>query len=348
MERLTWGIRVPTDPSQTMYVWLDALLNYASAAGYPFTPGSETAGGWPADVHVVGKDIIRFHCIYWPAFLMALDLPLPKQVLTTAHWTLGRQKMAKSTGNVVNPFFALERFGTDVMRYYLVHDGGIVDDADYDNVFISDKYKKGLQGGLGNLVSRVMKGKAFNVRRAVQRFAHPYFEASAQEARPSIFHESDEKGPVFYDRLRTLPDAVDQFMQDLFPNRALQTIMQGVHATNAYFQQSKPWSLAALMEDARAVNDEEDQDAPLAAAMEAEVDRIIYMNAEALRLVGIMLLPFMPTKARTLLDMLGVAEERRNWDWCRVGKDDSYGVPLFDLWEGPGRKVLFPVLTVSG
>ncbi|KAH0124271.1 hypothetical protein KCU67_g17741, partial [Aureobasidium melanogenum] len=101
--RLTWGIRVPTDPTQTIYVWLDALINYATAAGYPWAPGSEHTGGWPADVHIIGKDILRFHCIYWPAFLMALDLPLPKRFLTHAHWTLGKQKMAKSTGNVVNP-----------------------------------------------------------------------------------------------------------------------------------------------------------------------------------------------------------------------------------------------------
>nr|POE48392.1 putative methionine--trna ligase, mitochondrial [Quercus suber] len=173
VDRLQWGIRVPTDDSQTIYVWLDALLNYATAAGYPFTPGVEMSGGWPADVHVIGKDIVRFHCIYWPAFLMALDLPLPRQILTHAHWTLGKQKMAKSTGNVVNPFFALERFGTDVMRWYLVHNGGIADDADYENSFIIDKYKKGLQGGLGGLTSRVMRSKNWSVPNSVKRFARP-------------------------------------------------------------------------------------------------------------------------------------------------------------------------------
>lgn len=171
VDRLTWGIRVPNDPSQTIYVWLDALLNYATAAGYPFAPGKEASGGWPADVHVIGKDIIRFHCIYWPAFLMALDLPLPKRILTHAHWTLGKQKMAKSTGNVVNPFFALDRFGVDALRWFLVRDGGIVNDADYDNMHIVQRYKKSLQGGVGNLTSRIVRGKNWDVRRAVARYA---------------------------------------------------------------------------------------------------------------------------------------------------------------------------------
>lgn len=112
-----------------------------------------------------------FHCIYWPAFLMALDIPPPRQVLTHAHWTLGREKMAKSTGNVVNPFFALDRFGVETIRYYLAHDGNISNDSDYGNEYIIERYKKGLQGGLGNLTSRILRGKKWSVPRAVQRAA---------------------------------------------------------------------------------------------------------------------------------------------------------------------------------
>ena len=344
VERLTWGIRVPTDPSQTIYVWLDALLNYASAAGYPFTPGSEGAGGWPADMHVVGKDIIRFHCIYWPAFLMALDLPLPKQVLTHAHWTLGRQKMAKSTGNVVNPFFALERFGTDTMRWYLIHDGGITDDADYDNRFIVEKYKKSLQGGLGNLTSRIMRGKGWDVRRAVRNYAHPDFDQSAEGQYAAVSDESDHNGRVAYGRIRALPGKVDGHMRDLLPNKALREIMQGVYDANAYLQQTSPWNLVTKVRSAREEGDDHPLKAPSLGATEADIDRIIYLNAETLRLVGIMLQPFMPSAASRLLDMLGVDAGMRKWDWCHVGKDDSYGVPIDEL--GAGEKgVLFPGLT---
>lgn len=344
VERLTWGIRVPTDPSQTMYVWLDALLNYASAAGYPFTPGSESAGGWPADVHVIGKDIIRFHCIYWPAFLMALDLPLPKQVLTHAHWTLGRQKMAKSTGNVVNPFFALERFGTDVMRWFLVHDGGITDDADYDNTYIIEKYKKSLQGGLGNLTSRIMRGKGWNVQRAVRNYAHLDFDQATDSRYAAVYDESDHSGRVAYDRIRALPGKVDQHMRDLLPNRALREIMQAVYDANAYLQQTSPWILARKLRNRNDDRDSHPLKGPSLSATEAEVDRIVYLNAETLRLVGIMLRPFMPTAAKSLLDMLGVAEERRDWEWCYVGRDNAYGVPMVEI--GTGEKgVLFPGLT---
>ena len=170
VERLSWGIPVPDDATQTIYVWLDALINYLTKANYPLqVPGREHATGWPADCHVIGKDIVRFHCIYWPAFLMALNLPLPKQIFTHAHWTLGKDKMSKSTGMVVNPFFAINRFGVDCMRYYLALDGGIRDDSSYDNSFIIARYKVGLQGGLGNLVSRVTRGKGWDVRRAVNK-----------------------------------------------------------------------------------------------------------------------------------------------------------------------------------
>ncbi|KAJ6125062.1 hypothetical protein N7471_012379 [Penicillium samsonianum] len=152
VERLTWGIPVPGDDTQTIYVWLDALVNYLTKAGYPFPPGQENTSIWPADLHVVGKDIVRFHCVYWPAFLMALDLPLPRNVLVHGHWTMNREKMSKSTGNVVNPFFAIERFGVDGMRFFLAYRGGLSDDADFDNSFIIRDYKKLLQGGSETLL----------------------------------------------------------------------------------------------------------------------------------------------------------------------------------------------------
>lgn len=164
--RLTWGIPVPSDEEQTIYVWLDALVNYITVSGYPWTPGKEHVGGWPADVHVVGKDIVRFHCIYWPAFLLALDIPPPKQVLTHAHWTMNRRKMSKSEGNVVNPFYAMQRYGVDTMRFYMAHDGGISDDGDYSNEGIVERYSTVLQNGLGNLVNRVCS-KTFDIEKAI-------------------------------------------------------------------------------------------------------------------------------------------------------------------------------------
>ena len=219
-DRLPWGIPVPDDSNQTIYVWLDALVNYITKAGYPWAPGNESAEGWPADVQVIGKDIVRFHCIYWPAFLLALDITPPKQILTHAHWTLGKQKMAKSTGNVVNPFFALDRFGVDAMRYYLAHDGGIINDADYGNHHIVEKYKKGLQGGLGNLVSRVTRPKIWSVRQSVE-VAHQGLlpEASSPE----------EITVVQRKLLEMLRDNVSASFDDLNPGEALHHIMNAVY-----------------------------------------------------------------------------------------------------------------------
>ncbi|KAK3625475.1 methionyl-tRNA synthetase [Elasticomyces elasticus] len=348
VERLDWGIRVPTDPSQTIYVWLDALLNYATASGYPFTPGSESTNGWPADVHVVGKDIVRFHCIYWPAFLMALDLPLPKQILTHAHWTLGRQKMAKSTGNVVNPFWALDRFGLDVMRWYLVHEGGIADDADYDNRFIVEKYKKNLQGGLGNLTSRIMRGKGWDVRRAVRQYAHDS-GAVDEGTFPAISDEESKEGRRMYGRLRALPGQVDRHMRDLHPNRALQAVMKGVADMNGYLQQASPWTTVTRLQGVAADTTGEQiqtllkDEGKTPEDLESEIDRTVYMAAETLRLSGLMLQAFIPDSAARLLDMLGVANNRRSWEWCVVGRDDSYGDPAVPLGKGE-EGVLFPRL----
>jgi methionyl-tRNA synthetase len=242
IERLTWGIRVPDDDTQTIYVWLDALVNYITKAGYPWAPGKEQAGGWPADVQVIGKDIVRFHCIYWPAFLMALDLEPPKQVLTHAHWTLGHQKMAKSTGNVVNPFFAIDRFGVDLMRYYLAHDGGIENDSDYGNHLIVERYKKGLQGGLGNLMSRLVRTKIWSVRKAVQdRYVLSTFIdhlttrlkillvlmlTSSRQSLQSL----DQLTVDFTAMLKDLPNKVSaQMEEELNAGAALQTIMDVVY-----------------------------------------------------------------------------------------------------------------------
>lgn len=348
VSRLTWGIRVPTDSSQTIYVWLDALLNYATALGYPFppTPSLHTTG-FPPDVQVIGKDITRFHCIYWPAILMALDLPLPKQILTHAHWTLGRQKMAKSTGNVVNPFFALDRFGPSALRWYLLHEGGIAQDADYDNTFVIEKYKKFLQGGLGNLSGRIMRTKKWDVPRAIKRYAHPNHAFDSEDAPfPAVSEESDMHGRRFYGRIRALPSQVSAHMDAANPPLALKTLFTAVTNANAYLQHTAPWTLATQLQTLAADTTgqqihEATQRGEGPEDLEGMIDRCVYLNAETLRLVGIMLRAFLPERAEKLLDMLGVEQGRRGWEWCVVGKDESYGVPV----GGSGKEVLFPLLS---
>ena len=148
---------------------------------------------------------------------MALDLPLPRQVLTHAHWTLGRAKMAKSTGNAVNPFFAIDRFGVDTMRYYLAHDGGIRDDADYENAYIIERYKKGLSGGIGNLTSRIVRGKQWSVREAVEFMSKRLGESMLEDSYSKLQRH-----------LTDLPLSVNEKME-LNPGSALREIMSVIY-----------------------------------------------------------------------------------------------------------------------
>lgn len=221
VDRLSWGIRVPDDPSQTIYVWVDALVNYLTMAGFPvWAPGEEQKGGWPADVHVIGKDILRFHCVYWPALLLAVGLPLPKKVLSHAHWTMNRAKMSKSLGNVVNPFYAIDRWGVDLVRFYMVHDGGIADDADYNNAIIVERYKKKLQSGLGNLTSRITRPNLWNVRDSVV--------AAGNERSPTSNTEIEDALASHIVFLGGLAANVSEHMDRLNPSVALRRVMDAV------------------------------------------------------------------------------------------------------------------------
>lgn len=238
--RLDWGIPVPGDPGQTIYVWIDALVNYITKAGYPdwdaAVPGSERARGcWPADVHVIGKDIVRFHCVYWPALLMALDLPLPGRVLSHAHWLINARKMAKSTGNVVNPFFALDRWGVDPLRYFLIYAGGIAHDAEYRNAFVVERYKKGLQMGLGNLLSRITRPTTWSVRDAVVAAAATAANNKKEESHSdtsssaTAMSGSGPIGAIVETQIQHLNNVVglaDAQMAELNPGAALREIME--------------------------------------------------------------------------------------------------------------------------
>lgn len=221
--RLDWGIRVPGDETQTIYVWVDALVNYLTKAQFPnWTHGRESDGGWPADVHIIGKDILRFHGVYWPALLLAVDISPPKRLLSHAHWTMNGKKMSKSLGNVVNPFHAMERWGVDVMRFFMVHDGGIDKDADYDNSIIVERYKKLLAGTLGNLLSRITRSKAWNVQEIVR--AAPGYDSERQSAQLDARHDElfkRQEGVV-----AALYGQMDAFMEKPDPRKALMSLLQ--------------------------------------------------------------------------------------------------------------------------
>lgn len=149
---------MPNDPSQTVYVWLDALTNYLTAAGYP---NSNYTNLWPADYHIIGKDILAFHGIYWPAFLMAANIELPKKLIVHGHWTVNKVKMSKSLGNVVSPDTIIDKYGVDVVRLFLLSEGGLENDGDFSEEKLKAKLNNVLANALGNLVGRIT-GMALN------------------------------------------------------------------------------------------------------------------------------------------------------------------------------------------
>lgn len=210
--RLDWGIRDPEDSSNTIYVWVDALINYATKAGFStkWQLDSEDKGIWPADVQVIGKDIIRFHAVYWPAMLMAVGLPLPKKLLCHNHWTMSDRKMSKSLGNVVNPFYAIERFEVDTIRYFLMRNGSLNKDTSYSNDLITTVYEKELRNMIGNTYGRVAraKGRTWSLRSCVE-YVRRGIDASIIESDPRAGYLGLE------DALNVSPGIFQQMMNDM-------------------------------------------------------------------------------------------------------------------------------------
>ena len=229
--RLTWGVQVPGDKSQTIYVWLDALFNYLTMTGYPVVNRNDPDMVWPPNCQVMGKDIIRFHTIYWPALLMALNLPVTERFLTHAHWTMNNQKMSKSAGNGVNPFWAMERFGVDAIRFYMAHNGGIVDDAMYENSFITEVYNHLLRGGLGNLVQRVFRSKHFSVRGAVHAVKEDDLVSVLSSDVPWTGNKPEREEVIRnikaqHAKLTSVRSIADSHMREPDPRKAVQSICE--------------------------------------------------------------------------------------------------------------------------
>ena len=227
--------------------------------------------------------------------------------------------MAKSTGNVVNPFFSIERFGVDAIRYYMAHDGGIRDDSDYENSYATDRYRKDLFGGLGNLASRVTRGKSWDVRRAVERGTNG--ELQMFQGNPAENHQR---------MLTDLPQRVALKFDELDSGAALREIMDVVYSTNSFIHSAAPWNVAKTSSNTD------------------ELDWIIFLCAESLRVCGILLQPFMPSKTNALLGMLGVGKNKRAFADASFGVDDQYGTPLPGVTLGRGLEgVLFPPLATE-
>jgi methionyl-tRNA synthetase len=265
-QRLKWGVEVPWDPSQVIYVWIDALLNYYTALSYA-RPGEDlTERFWPATVHLVGKDILKFHAIIWPALLMAADLEVPEHVSIHGFLLLGEHKMSKSLGNVIEPFRVVDLYGADALRFYLLREVSFGSDGEVSPEGFEGRYNSELANEYGNLASRTLA--------MIDR----YRDGVVPDAEPAEALVAEFDG---------LAEAVQAGLDRFELTAVLDEIWRRIKLLNRYVTQEQPWQLS---------KDE---------AEAAHLDQVLYSLAEGLRVVSVLVHPFLPESAERLLEALG-------------------------------------------
>ncbi len=278
-----WGVPVPGDEDHIMYVWLDALTNYITGLGFPDRDGMYTTH-WPADLHVIGKDIVRFHAVYWPAFLMSAGIPLPKRVFGHGFLNIEGEKMSKSLGNVLSPDALVDEFGLDQIRYFLLREVPYGNDGSFSREGIIQRINSDLANDLGNLAQRVLSMLNKNCDAAV----------------PTPGEFSDEDQALLEQARGALEAARAHFEVQAF-HEALEVIWKIVRAANAYVDHQAPWELRKSDPERMAT--------------------VLYALAEVIRHLGILCQPYMPDSSARLLDQLEIAADKR--DFAALGPDNA-------------------------
>jgi methionyl-tRNA synthetase len=275
-----WGVKVPEHPDHVMYVWVDALTNYLTGVGYPDTESELFQRYWPADLHMIGKDIIRFHTVYWPAFLMSAGIDLPKRVFAHGFLLNKGEKMSKSVGNIVDPNTLIDTFGVDQLRYFLLREVPFGQDGSYSEDAIITRINSDLANELGNLAQRSLSMIAKNLDGVVPT--------------PGEFTADDTE-------LLTIADGLLERVRAEFDNQAMHLALEAIWlmlgAANRYFSAQEPWVL-------RKSDSEADQ---------TRFSTVLYTTCEAVRIAALLVAPVMPESAGKLLDLLGQAPEQRSF-----------------------------------
>jgi methionyl-tRNA synthetase len=271
-----WGIKVPGDPKHIMYVWVDALTNYITALGFPDTDSEKFKKYWPADLHVIGKDIVRFHAVYWPAFLMSAGIEVPRRIFSHGFLFNRGEKMSKSVGNVIDPFALADAYGVDPLRFFLLREVPFGQDGNYSHEAIVNRINADLANDLGNLAQRSLSMVARNLGGVLPT--------------PGALHADDAT-------ILSAADALLGKAREAMATQQLHHVLNAVWAVvadaNRYFAGQAPWALAKT-------------DPP-------RQGTVLYVTAEVLRQIAILAQPFMPASAAKLLDLLAIPEGERTF-----------------------------------
>ena len=275
-----WGVPVPDAPDHIMYVWIDALTNYMTAAGYPDVDSEKYKTFWPNVKHMVGKDILRHHAVYWPAFLMAAKLDTPKRVFAHGWWTSEGQKISKSLGNVIDPFQIVDEFGLDAVRYFLMREVPFGNDGDFSRKAMVSRINADLANDFGNLAQRCLSMIAKNCDGKV-----PDFDIQDETSNIKEFD-------IISLGSRTLDD-MRRWLETEAIQEAIISLIQSIKHMNAYFANSEPWALKKTDPE--------------------KMNQVLYATAEGIRQAAILAQPIMPDAMDKMLDQLAVAESERTF-----------------------------------
>ena len=298
----TWGIKVPGNENHVMYVWLDALVNYLSAIGYPDLKGESFKKFWPADFHIVGKDILRFHGVYWPAFLMAANLPLPKRLVAHGWWTVEKEKMSKSLGNVVDPNEVVSEFGLDQFRYFLLREVPFGNDGDFSRESLIARINADLANNLGNLINRVFAMTAKNFNGKIPGY--------------SDILESEN---ALQNKIIDLVELFKKHFSATEFSKAISVIIEIVSLINKYIDTQKPWSLSKNENTSR-------------------LSTVLRTSLESIRVVSFLIYPVMPKSSLKILESLGFQEESLSFSPEKINNFNF----LSEDWVVKSLDLLFP------